>query len=69
MRQPELINTFINIGPIHNIHMSSTVSNYKDTHFIQLGEVGVIQLCRNNPDMTEIELKQHSQAAPLSLPE
>ena len=42
---------------IHNIHMSSTVSNiYNDTHFIQLGEVVVIQLFRNNPDMTEIEL-------------
>ena len=40
---------------------------YNDTHFIQLSEVGVIQLCGNNPDMTEIEPQQHLQTSPLSL--
>ena len=37
---------------------------YNDTHFIQLGEVGVIQLCRNNPDMTEIVPSQYSRTSP-----
>ena len=40
---------------IHNIHILGTVNNIHII-FVQLGEKGVIQLCRNNLDMKKIAL-------------
>ena len=62
-------NTFIDIVLVYNIHMyiKHCQQYYNVTHFIQLSEVRVIQLCGSDPDMTKIELQQHLQISPLSL--
>ena len=66
--QTYITNTFMNVDPIHNIHMLGTVSNIHNgitcLYNVQLGEEGVIQLCRNNPDMTEIALLRYSPIPP-----
>ena len=47
----------------------STVNNIITIHIlhIQLGEVGMIQLHGNNPDMAKTELQQHLQTSPAPL--
>ena len=60
-------NTFIDIARYTKFIYGHYQQYYNDTYFIQLGEVGVIQLYGNDSDMAKIELQQHLQTSPLSL--
>ena len=60
-------NTFIDIARYITFIYQHCQQYYNDTHSIQLGEVGVIQLYGNDPDMAKIELQRHLQTSPLSL--
>ena len=45
MRQSYLINTFMNVDPIHNIHMLSTVSNIHNGHHHTVGLCQRLMCC------------------------